>query len=156
MSRSIEEILQQARISELRLEAGRAVTPDTPISEVYERLDRMRCNALVVCDGDSAVGIFTQRDVLNRTALEAPDPETPIRELMTPDPFTLRIDQKVSDAIHAMTVHGYRNVPAVDSQGRWLGLVSSRNVLRYIAEHFPEAVLNLPPRLDQQLAPEGG
>jgi hypothetical protein len=42
MSRSIEEILQQARISELRLEAGRAVTPDTPISEVYERLDRMR------------------------------------------------------------------------------------------------------------------
>ena len=56
-----------------------------------------------------------------------------------------------------MTVHGYRNVPLVDGRGRWLGLLSARNVLRYIAAHFPEAVLNLPPRLDQQLpSPEGG
>ncbi|MFQ5351331.1 MAG: cyclic nucleotide-binding/CBS domain-containing protein, partial [Thermoanaerobaculia bacterium] len=137
--------------------ASGAVAPETPISQVCEQLDRQRRNALVVCDGDSLVGIFTQRDILYRTALEAPDPATPIRELMTPEPFSLRMDQKVADAIHAMTVHGYRNVPLIDGQGRWLGLLSSRNVLRYIAEHFPEAVLNLPPRL-HQLMPrsEGG
>jgi hypothetical protein len=56
-----------------------------------------------------------------------------------------------------MTVHGYRSVPLVDERDRWLGLLSSRNVLRYIAEHFPEAVLNLPPRLNQHLRrAEGG
>ncbi len=157
MSRSIEKILRDVRISELRLEVGGGVSPDTPIAEVYELLDRQRRNAVVVCEGDAVVGIFTQRDILYRTALEAPDLETPIRELMTPEPFSLRMDQKLADAIHAMTVHGYRNVPLVDGRGRWLGLLSSRNVLRYIAEHFPEAVLNLPPRLHQQMArPEGG
>ena len=157
MAKSIEETLHDVQISELRLEVGGSVSPDTPLSEVYEILDRQRRNAVVVCDGDAVVGIFTQRDILYRTALEAPDPATPIGELMTRDPFTLRMDQKLADAIHAMTVHGYRNVPLVDGRGRWLGLLSSRNVLRYIAAHFPEAVLNLPPRLDQHLAkPEGG
>ncbi len=157
MSKTIEEALREVRISELRLEVGGAVSPDTPLAEVYEVLDRQRCNAVVVCDGDSVIGIFTQRDILYRTALEAPDPATPIAELMTPEPFKLRLDQRVADAIHAMTVHGYRTVPLVDGRGRWLGLLSSRNVLRYIAAHFPEAVLNLPPRLNQQLpSAEGG
>ena len=157
MERAIEELLGQVSISDLRLEVGGAVSPETPFSEVCATLDRQRRNALVVCDGDEVVGIFTQRDILYRTALESPDPATPIRELMTPDPFTLRIDQRLADAIHAMTVRGYREVPLVDGRGRWLGLLSSRNVLRYIAAHFPEAVLNLPPRLDQHPAqPEGG
>ena len=157
MAESIEEKLLAVQISELRLEECGPVGAETPVSEIYERLDRQRCNAAVICDGDLVIGIFTQRDILNRTALEAPDPATPIRELMTSDPFTLRPDQKLADAIHAMTVHGYRNVPLVDGSGRWQGLLASRDVLRYIAAHFPEAVLNLPPRLDQQLAtPEGG
>ena len=157
MPKPIEETLGDVRISELRLEVGGAVAPETPIGEVYELLHRQRHNAAVVCDGDEVVGIFTQRDILYRTALEAPDPETPIGELMTAEPFTLQIDQKLADAIHAMTVHGYRNVPLVDGRGRWLGLLSSRNVLRFIAEHFPEAVLNLPPRLNQRLRrAEGG
>ena len=157
MDRTIEETLGDVQISELRLEVGGAVTPDTAISEVYELLDQRRLNAVVVCDGDAVVGIFTQRDILYRTALETIDPATPVGELMTRDPFTLRLDQRLADAIHAMTVHGYRSVPMVDEGGRWLGLLSSRNVLRFIAAHFPEAVLNLPPRLDQHLArPEGG
>ncbi len=157
MSKPIEETLRDVRISELRLEVGGAVRPETPIGEVYELLDRQRRNAVVICQGDTVVGIFTQRDILYRTALEGPDPETPVGEIMTPEPFTLTLDHKVADAIHAMTVSGYREVPLVDARGRWLGLLSSRNVLRYIAAHFPEAVLNLPPRLDQHLArPEGG
>ena len=157
MAGTIEETLRDVRISELRLEVGGAVSPDTPIADVYEILDRQRRNAVVVCDGETVVGIFTQRDILYRTALEAPDLATPIGELMTPEPYTLTLDHKVADAIHAMTVRGYREVPILDARGHWLGLLSSRNVLRYIAEHFPEAVLNLPPRLNQQLrSPEGG
>ena len=92
MATPIEETLRDVQISELRLEVGGAVGPETPVSEVYEILDRQRRNAVVICDGDSAIGIFTQRDILYRTALEAPDPTTPIRVLMTTEPFTLRLD----------------------------------------------------------------
>jgi len=155
--KSIEETLREVRISELRLEVGGGVSPDTPFAEVCEILDRQRRNAIVVCDGDSVVGIFTQRDILYRTSLEAPDPATPIGELMTPEPFTLRLDHKVADAIQAMTARGYREVPVVDGRGHWLGLLTSRSLLRYIAARFPEAVLNLPPRLNQHLRrAEGG
>ncbi len=157
MGKPIEKTLHAVQISALRLEVGGAVEPDMPVREVYEILDRQRRNAVVVCEGDSPIGIFTQRDILYRTALEAPDPETPIRELMTPDPVTLRLDQRLADAIHLMTEKGYRSVPLVDGRGRWVGLLSSRSVLRFIAEHFPEATLNLPPRLNQQMTrAEGG
>ena len=73
MRKSIKETLREAHISELRLEVGGVVDPDTPIGDVYGILDRERRNAVVVCEGGSPVGIFTQRDILYRTALEAPD-----------------------------------------------------------------------------------
>ena len=56
-----------------------------------------------------------------------------------------------------MVKGGYRHVPVVDAEQRQVGLLSSRVILRFIADHFPEAVLNLPPRLNQVLSrPEGG
>ena len=45
----------------------------------------------------------------------------------------------------------------IDDDGNQVGLLSSRVILRYIADHFPEEVLNLPPVLDQVMPrPEGG
>lgn len=157
MARQIEEILKSATIRDLRLESGEAVSRSTSLGEVCEILDRRRFNAVAVCDDRRVVGIFTQRDLLFRVALERVDPDTPIGELMTPEPLTIELHQPLREAVRAMTERGFRNLPLVDSEGRWVGMVSSRNVLRYIAEHFPEALLNLPPRLNQQMPrPEGG
>lgn len=111
----------------------------------------------MVCEGDRVVGIFTQRDVLNRTALEALDPATPVSEVMSARPITIGLGQDLADAIQAMVEGAYRHVPVVDDTGNQVGLLSSRVILRYIADHFPEEVLNLPPMLDQvMLRPEGG
>ena len=111
----------------------------------------------MVCDGDNVVGIFTQRDVLYRTALEDLDPQTPISELMSSRPVTIGLNQALSEAIQAMVEGGYRHIPVVDDDGRQVGLLSSRVILRFIADQYPESVLNLPPRLHQIMPrPEGG
>jgi hypothetical protein len=39
----------------------------------------------------------------------------------------------------------------VDASGEGVGLLSARDVLTYIAEHFPAEVLNLPSRLHQAI-----
>ena len=157
MERSIEEILKNVRIHELELTRLPPVSPSTPVGEAYRLLDEKHRSAVVVCEGENVVGIFTQRDVLYRTAVEDIDPSTQIRELMTPDPRTLRPEQRLADAIRAMIEGGYRQCPLVDQEGREAGLLTSRDVLRFIADHFPDAVVNLPPRLHQQLKrPEGG
>ncbi len=157
MPRKIEEILLEVRIDELRIQHDHKVSPETSLGDIYRLLDERRHGAAMVCEGDRVVGIFTERDMLYRTALESLDLSTPIGELMTRDPVTLRTDQRLSEAIRTMVEGGYRHLPLVDAEGREAGLLSTRVVLGHIADHFPEAVLNLPPRLHQQMPqPEGG
>lgn len=157
MRRTVEEILALVGIDALARERYQRVSSSTPLSEVYRVLDDRRTGAVLVCDDDRLVGIFTDRDVLYRTAAESTDPDTPISELMSREPETLSAGHRVADAIEMMTTRGYRHIPLVDGEGRLTGLLTSRDILRFIADHFPEAVLNLPPRLHQQLnRPEGG
>jgi hypothetical protein len=50
----------------------------------------------------------------------------------------------------------FRTVPIVEG-GSVRGLVRLGDLLRHLAELFPEEVLNIPPRPDQQMPkPEGG
>ena len=51
----------------------------------------------------------------------------------------------------------YRNVPLVDDDRRLVGVVRQEDILKYLAESFPEELLNLPPRPHQRMKQaEGG
>ncbi len=157
MSPAIEQILRDVRVRQLQLQSDHRIEPTTPLSEVYRAFDEQRHGAAMICEGERVVGIFTQRDVLYRTALENLDPSTPVSVVMSERPVTVNLDQRLDEVIEAMVKGGYRHVPVVDAEQRQVGLLSSRVILRFIADHFPEAVLNLPPRLNQVLSrPEGG
>lgn len=157
MARSIEEILKEVRIQEIKLQPAITVVGDTPLEEIYRLLEASPHGAVLVLEDTRVVGIFTERDVLYRTALEELDGDTPISELMTSDPTTIEVTERLASAVRVMTERGYRHVPLVDAEERYLGLLGSRDVLGFIADHFPEALLNLPPRLHQKmLTPEGG
>lgn len=157
VSRSIEEILKEVRIEEVDFHQVPQVAPSTSLAEVYRLLGEGSAGAVVVCEAGRPVGIFTERDVLYRTALEEIDPTTPIRELMTPEPVTLNPRQRVAEGIAAMAEGGFRQIPVMEEGGRVTGLLTSRSILRFIADHYPGAVLNQPPRLHQTLTrPEGG
>jgi len=157
MARSIEEVLDDVRIDEIPLKSPITVAPETSLEEVYALLEVSPHGAVLVCSDEGIRGIFTERDVLYRTALEGIDPSTPIEQLMTADPVTVAGSERVAEAIRMMTDSGYRHLPLTDRGGCCEGLLASRDVLRFIADHFPEAVLNLPPRLHQQMRrPEGG
>jgi CBS domain-containing protein len=75
---------------------------------------------------------------------------------MNTSPNTFREDQTVRDAMDLMQSGRYRNVPLVADDGAVAGIVRQVDLLRYLAESFPEDVLNMPPRSDQQHEePEG-
>lgn len=157
MPSGVRQILKGICVGDLPLQSDHRISPTTPLSEVYRKFDEQRHGAAMVCDGERVVGVFTQRDVLYRTALEGLAPDTPVAEVMSTSPVTVRPDQPLAEAIQVMVERGYRHVPVVDGEGRQQGLLSSRVILKFIADHFPEATLNLPPRLHQVAArPEGG
>lgn len=157
MPETLSDLLRDVRIRRIARRRHLEVAPETPLSEVYRLLDEGRPGAVLVVQDGRAVGIFTERDLVERCALEEPDLETPVQRVMTTDPASLPPDARVAEAIQLMIDGGYRHVPLVRPDGRSAGVLTSRDILRFLADRFPEAVLNLPPRLHQTMAtPEGG
>ncbi|MEE8366923.1 MAG: CBS domain-containing protein [Thermoanaerobaculia bacterium] len=156
MRSSIESLLASVKIDDLPRRTVCRVDRATPLKEVYRLLDSEHSVAVLVADQNRLVGIFTERDILYRTALEG-TLETPIGDLMTRELVTLKSDERVSDAIRTMAEKGFRHIPVVDSEGEEAGLIGGRDILRLLAEYYPETLLNLPPRLDQKITrAEGG
>jgi CBS domain-containing protein len=124
-----------------------------------EALDAMRAGggeAVMVCDGNRLSGILTERDVLRRVFGLEVDPGRPVEEFMTAEPDTLRPDATLLEAMQKMEAGGYRNLPLVDDQGNLVGLLRQQDLLEYVAEAFPQEILNLPPRPHQLMEePEG-
>jgi CBS domain-containing protein len=108
-------------------------------------------SVLVVDDEGRLTGVLTERDVFGRLIGGGADLGRPVEDLMTTDPHTLRLEQTVRDAMALMQTGRYRNIPLVDDEGRVVGIVRQQDVLRYLAESFPEELLNLPPRPHQAL-----
>lgn len=155
MNPDFDQVLTGVRIGELPRRPVCRVEPSTPLGEVYRRLDEEHVVAVLVCEGPQLLGIFTERDVLYRTAFES-DPETPVGDLMTRDPVTLSGDDVLAEAIRTMAEHGVRHLPILGGEGEEAALIGGRDVLKMIAEYFPEALLNLPPRLHQKMTTAGG
>ena len=107
--------------------------------------------ALIVSpeDGNQLIGIVTERDYLYKLEALEGGLDSPIEEIMTPSPVTLTTDETIDKAVQLMTEGGYRHLPIVDSAGNLAGIVSTQDLIGYLAEYFPMEVLNLPPDLDQ-------
>ena len=134
------------------------VLPGTSLADCVRAIQRTGTgDSVFVCDADGTlVGVLTERDVFGRIVGGSVDLSRPVETLMTRDPHTLDLDQTILDAILLMQTGRYRNVPVVDASGQLVGVVRQSDIIRYLAESFPEELLNLPPRPHQRMKrPEG-
>jgi CBS domain-containing protein len=113
---------------------------------IARMLEHRQAGVLVVDEGGRLTGIFTERDVLTRVAGAGRDAaRTALHDVMTPNPEALSTGDRIAYAVHSMSVAGFRTVPLVDPERRPVGVVTVSDVIRWLAQLFPEAVLNLPP-----------
>ena len=149
MDRSRLERFVASPIGELPLGKVPIVSPDAPVSDALSvmRATGSSC-VLSVRDGGLA-GIFTERDVLTRCMEPGFDWSQPLETtVLTVAPRTIGADASVADAVALMQRHGYRTLPVVRS-GELLGIVRLTDLLKHLAEAYPEDILNLPPRPNQ-------
>ena len=136
-------------------DAVNLLAPTEPIrllatATVHEAITKMLANrraAVVIVDAEGRlIGIFTERDVLTRVVGQGRDVQrTTLAEVMTPDPEALSPQDRICYAVNRMNNAGYRTVPLVDAERRPIGIVTVSDVVKWLAEIFPEAVLNLRP-----------
>lgn len=75
-------------------------------------------------------GIITDRDFRIRVVAAALPPETPLRDIMSPDPITLQHSESVLEAILCMLRHNIHHLPILNGR-RPIGLINLADVLRY-------------------------
>ena len=135
------------------------VPPGTSLAECVRAIQRTGTgDSVFVCDADRPlIGVLTERDIFARIVVGHVDLAQPVETLMTTEPRTLDLDQTIRDAIELMQTGRYRNVPIVDERRRLVGVVRQVDIIKYLAESFPEELLNLPPRPHQRMRQaEGG
>jgi CBS domain-containing protein len=153
----VEERIKVVEV--LALGTNRPVISDaaTSLREIIREMRDRRTSCALLTRDDRLAGVFTERDVVTRVAGVPDALDGPVAEVMTADPEHIRRGDRLATAVRLMRRHGYRHVPVVDDDGRVLGCVRHEDVVDYLAEVYPEHILNLPPDPDQViLTREGG
>jgi CBS domain-containing protein len=102
---------------------------EASVRQAAREMAQRRVGAALVIDGGRLVGIFTERDLLNRVVARDLDPDkTKLAEVMTREPSTVAPGQRSVDALHLMHEGGFRHLPVVE-RGRVRGIVSLRDFM---------------------------
>ena len=120
------------------------VDPQTTLRQVLELLKHRKSSGVLVCRDGRLIGIFTERDAV-RTMVDRVDLSTPIDAVMTDCPVVVRRETAIGTAIRRMCAGGYRRLPIVDENHKPVGIVQMPGIVRFLVEHFPRTIYNLPP-----------
>jgi CBS domain-containing protein len=92
---------------------------------------------LVTGAAGELVGILTERDFLLKVVGEPGYERLPVSRFMTPKPETVAPTDILAVALGRMDTGGYRHMPVVED-GRPVGVISVRDVLRHLTAFCPE------------------
>ena len=120
-----------------------SLPPGATVRDAIEMMREHRVGCVLVVEDERLTGIITERDLVVK--LVDADVGRPIRDLMTPDPEVLTLDDPIVYALNKMSVGGFRHVPLVDEEQRPVGMVSVKDIIDYIVDFFPNEVLTVPP-----------
>jgi len=112
-----------------------SVEADSSVLEAARFMMEHNIGALPVLRNGELVGIFSERDIMNRVVAIGRMPGTTrVAEVMTPNPKAVSVNETVENSLFLMREHGFRHLPITDGK-QLKGLVSLRDLLlRYVKE----------------------
>ena len=141
----LRESLPRDGVEMLRPHEPITLGPDGVVRDAIALMQEHSAGCVFVTEHDRPIGVFTERDVLRKVLAGNLSLDTPISEVMTPDPRCIQEGSTVATVINTMYAGGFRHMPVVDDGGSLKSVVSVKRVVEYLVEHFPSVVFNLPP-----------
>lgn len=114
------------------------VSAHTTVREAVATLVDHKIGCLLVEDDGKVTGIFTERDVLNRVLPDRATLDQPVSSVMTAAPQTITVEDSIAYAMHEMAVGGYRHLPVADADGTAAGIISARDLVRFLSIRFAD------------------
>ena len=118
------------KVSEVMTREVQTVQPDQPVQEAANFMLSAEAGSIPVTEGERLIGMITDRDIAVRGVAKGFGPDTSVRELMTDELITARIDDDVQDVASRMSEAQVRRLPVVDQDERLCGIVSLGDLAR--------------------------
>jgi CBS domain-containing protein len=130
---SLEQALAEEKAVAIQSTPVATVQADTPVSVAVETLSELHVACLLVECDKRLVGVFSDRNVLDRVALEYDQvKDRPVSELMTTDPVVVYDTDSAAAALCVMAVCGFRHVPITNLAGKVVGIISPQRVTEFL------------------------
>lgn len=109
---------------------------DATVIDAALLMNEHKIGALVVIDAGRVIGMFTERDILQRVVGEHRDPATTlVGEAMTTEVVCCTPETTIDEARGAMKNRRVRHLPLVDADHRLQGLISIGDLNAYEASN---------------------
>jgi len=111
-----------------------SVGPDALITDCVRTMTSKQVGAVIVMDGEKLVGIFTERDALNKVLAAGLEPgKTKVSDVMTKDPYSVPPTTTVGEAMKLVTKRRFRHLPIVKN-GKVLAVISSGDLTHWLVK----------------------
>ncbi|MBI3895667.1 MAG: CBS domain-containing protein [Acidobacteria bacterium] len=98
------------------------------VLEVAQRMTEWNMGAVSILDGERLVGIFSERDLMNRVVSRGLSPvSTRVEQVMTSNPVIVEANSTVEHCMRVMNQAKCRHLPVV-TEGRLVGMISMRDL----------------------------
>lgn len=120
-----------------------SVEPSTIVYQAIEVMAQKNIGGLLITENGKLVGIFTERDYARKLILKGKSSkDTTIGELMTKNPFTVKLDSSIEECMQLMSNRRIRHLPVVEN-GELVGVISIGDVVRFIIEEQKSIIAHL-------------
>jgi CBS domain-containing protein len=153
----VKGTFQTDPISALGLPAPVSIGTDASVGAALAAVQKHGQGYVLIVEDGRPRGIMSDREVLMKIVARDVKYGSNVMDFVSRIPVTLTGRETIARAIKIMIAEGVENIPIVDEGGKASAVLRSVDVIRFLAEAFPEQLLNLPPRPHQTLQkPEGG
>ena len=112
-----------------------SVRPDATVREALELMAQKNIGALLVLDGETLAGVFSERDYARKVILKGrTSSEALVQDIMTAKVITVASAHTIDHCMQVMTEHHIRHLPIMEKQ-QVKGLISIGDVVKEMMAH---------------------
>lgn len=112
-----------------------SVTPSTSVFDTLQLLATKNVGAVLVLDGSTPVGIFSERDYVRQCTLQKESFwHTPVEKIMSAPVVFVRPEQTIEECMALMTEKRIRHLPVLENN-KIVGIISIGDVVKEMISH---------------------
>ena len=135
-------MMAEDKIGQIMSRPVRTVKPDEKLTAAVAVMDNNNIGSVVVLDGETAIGIITEGDVVEQVSKGAQVLLEPVKQVMSKPLITGTPDMAVQDAVNVMLEKRIRQLPIIEGS-KLVGIVTDRDLMRSVLRVSSEKLSKL-------------